>query len=74
MGNGDRCRRHPPAVTAVAQPATVLITQPDATLIQPASLPHGIVYLLHIQYGINVFLRISSAAWYRLAKYIMTQE
>jgi hypothetical protein len=24
--------------------------------------------------GINVFLRISSAAWYRLAKYIMTQE
>ena len=39
-----------------------------------SGLTRGIVYLLRIQCGINVFLRISSAAWYRLAKYIMTQE
>jgi hypothetical protein len=39
-----------------------------------SGLTRGIVYLLRIQCGINVFLRISNAAWYRLAKYIMTQE
>ena len=39
-----------------------------------SGLTRGIVYLLRIQCGINVFLRKSSAAWYRLAKYIMTQE
>ena len=38
------------------------------------SCTRGIVYLLRIQCGINVFLRKSSAAWYRLAKYIMPQE
>ena len=32
-----------------------------------------IFYVFSIN-GINVFLRGSSAAWYRLAKYIMTQE
>ena len=37
-------------------------------------LTRGIVYLLCIRYGIDVFLRVCSAAWYRLAQYIMIQK
>ena len=36
--------------------------------------PRDCVNLLCVQYGINVFLRVCSAAWYRLAKYIMIQK